>query len=144
MTTTFGDSSLAQQYQVTIDHYFDSLNREQYLETAALFAPMGCLHPPFGETVTGSDAIANYLLQEARGIKVQPLKCTEQQVTAVGVEVEVCGWVTTFLFQANVMWLFKLNTQGKVEQVKVNLLASLEDLLQWKKSKNQKIKGYSS
>jgi hypothetical protein len=35
MKTMPTDSSLAQHYQITINRYFDTLNQEQFLETAA-------------------------------------------------------------------------------------------------------------
>ena len=46
--------------------YFQSINREEYGQTASLFADNGILHPPFEEEIVGREAIATYLAMDRR------------------------------------------------------------------------------
>ena len=111
----------------TIEAYFESFNRGEFTQTSQLFCGEGCLYPPFEAPIHGPDAIAQYLYQEAEGMKADPLSATIES-TEHRCKVTVKGKVTALVFRVNVVWDFALNSQGQILAVKINLLASLEEL----------------
>ena len=127
--TKINDSTSLQCEELAIQSYFSTLNQGQFKLTAALFSNQGQLVPPFDSPVTGPQAIAEYLQQEATGMKFQPRSATSQVLPNGQTDVEVRGQVSTSLFQVNVVWNFLLSDQGKIDLVKVNLIASMQELL---------------
>jgi Nuclear transport factor 2 (NTF2) domain len=120
------DSTL---YQSVVERYFSTLNQAAFEETAALFAEAGALYPPFDQPVIGPIAIANYLDAEAQGMQVEPLQTRFSRSVDQLIQAEVTGRVQTALFSVNVAWTFVLNSEAQIEFVRVNLLASLQELL---------------
>jgi hypothetical protein len=115
--------------KAVIERYFSTLNQAQFQEAATLFDENGMLFPPFDEPVSGQKAIASYLLKEADGIQIMPQQFIFEPTTDGKLQVRVRGRVKMIVFEVNVGWIFLLNSQIKIEQVRVNLLASLEELL---------------
>jgi len=115
----------------TITTYFARLNQEDYEGMAQLFAANGILFPPFEEPVIGPDAIAQYLKTEAVGMRAYPK--TQQALEFLPQEqvqpILVRGKVQLPLFSVNVAWDFAVNGDGKIQSVRVDLLASLEELV---------------
>lgn len=116
-----------------ITRYFQTLNEGNFPETAKLFAVDGILQPPFESPVTGPEAIANYLQQEAREMKLSPLQETLEPTETGHIQAKIKGKVTTPLFTVNVAWVFVLNPQREIASVEVKLLASLEELVKFKR-----------
>ncbi|MEM9924194.1 MAG: ketosteroid isomerase family protein [Cyanobacteria bacterium P01_D01_bin.50] len=113
----------------TIQQYFASLNESDYEKTASLFAENGVMHPPFESGIVGRDAILSYLNEEAIDIKVYPREgaseISEDKIT----QIQVVGKVKTPWFGVNVSWLFILNENRQILDVKIKLLASPQELL---------------
>ncbi|EAZ89282.1 ketosteroid isomerase family protein [Crocosphaera chwakensis] len=116
-----------------IKRYFETLNHESFLETASLFASEGTLTPPFEKAIVGSEAIANYLQQEAREMTLFPLQEALETTETGHIQAEIKGKVTTPLFTVNIAWVFILNNQKEIISVEVKLLASLEELVKLKR-----------
>ena len=115
-----------------IDEYFRRLNNSEYIATAELFAEEGCLKPPFDNTVEGRMAIATYFEKEAIGMKCHP----KQGILlndSINTEYQIQGQVQTKWFTVNVAWLIELNTAKEIMTVEVKLLASLNELLNFKR-----------
>ncbi len=127
--TKINDSTSLQCEELAIQSYFATLNQGQFELTAALFSDQGQLVPPFDSPVIGSPAIADYLKQEATDMKFQPRSATSKVLSNGQTDVEVRGQVSTSLFKVNVVWNFLLSSQGKIDLVKVNLIASMQELL---------------
>ncbi|WP_416670890.1 ketosteroid isomerase family protein [Egbenema bharatensis] len=115
--------------KLVIERYFSMLNQGQFQDTAALFAADGVLFPPFDEPVVGQAAIVAYLNQEAEGMHITPKRFAFEVLPDRQIQVQVGGQVRLLVFEVSVSWVFVVNAQGKIEQVRVNLLASLEELL---------------
>ena len=115
--------------EFAVQSYFSTLNQGQFELTAALFSDQGQLVPPFDSPVIGPQAIADYLKQEAVDMRFQPRSATSQVLPNGKTDVEVRGQVSTSLFKVNVVWNFWLSDQGKIDLVKVNLIASMQELL---------------
>lgn len=121
------------QISATITAYFAGLNSENYVEMAALFTTDGILFPPFEEAVVGPNAISQYLQAEAVGMRAFPK--TYQRITTDSLDDEnvlVRGRVQLPLFSVNVAWDFCLTSLGKIKSVRVDLLASLEELIKFR------------
>ncbi len=127
--TKIKDSTSFNCEDLAIRSYFSTINQGQFELTAALFSDQGQLVPPFDSPVTGPQAIANYLKQEAVDMRFQPRSATSQVLPNGKTDVEVRGQVSTSLFKVNVVWNFLLSSQGKIALVKVNLIASMQELL---------------
>lgn len=112
-----------------ITRYFETLNHQNFLETAQLFASDGTLTPPFEKAIIGQEAIANYLQQEAKEMTLCPLQEALEATETSNIKAEIKGKVTTPLFTVNVAWIFILNNQKEIISVEVKLLASLEELV---------------
>ena len=120
-----------------VNHYFTQFNQGEYRLVADLFAADGRLLPPFESPVVGRDAIATYLIKEADGMVVDHVSITAQVLKGDRLHVKVRGRVTALVFNVNVAWQFQINSQSEIEQVRVDLLASLEDLLGLRPEKAQ-------
>jgi len=138
------DETLGAAAQRTLDGYFQSLNQEQFDETASLFSNEGALVPPFAKPIQGRAAIAAYLKKEAVGITLVPHSWTRvakktDLPTGSKSELEkrdalrsaycVKGKVKTSLFTVNVAWNFRLNADAEIDAVEVKLLASMKELM---------------
>lgn len=114
--------------QPIILQYFETLNAGDFEATSQLFATEGMLQPPFEAIVTGSEAIAAYLKQEAKGFVLLPQK-GRKVLESSNAEFLVLGRVQTPWFTVNVSWTFVLNLNNQIVLTKVNLLASLQELM---------------
>lgn len=117
----------------TISQYFSGLNSSAYAEVAELFSPQGCLHPPFGKSLCGTEEITQYLKTEARGMIACPESATVLSGDTGNVSHQVYGKVRTSFFIVNVSWTIVLNSENKILSARVKLLEQLQDLLVLKK-----------
>ncbi len=113
----------------TIQQYFASLNAGNYEKTADLFAPSGVMHPPFESGIVGRDAILTYLNKEAIDIKAHPREGAKESLEDNQTQIQVAGEVETPWFSINVSWMFVLNQNLEILDVKIKLLASPQELL---------------
>lgn len=116
-----------------ITEYFETLNEGNFQATAKLFAIDGTLTPPFESPITGPEAIATYLQQEAREMHLSPLQETLEITETGHIQAKIKGKVKTALFTVNVAWIFILNRKKEIVSVEVKLLASLEELVNLKR-----------
>jgi hypothetical protein len=133
LTETFKETNLTEMSYLAIANYFDTINLGDFEATAVLFAEEGKLCPPFEKAIVGREAIAQYLKTEARGMKLQVDRKTSTRSEDNLVEVIANGKVFTSLFSVNVAWQFSLNGLGEIITVKIDLLASTQELLSLKK-----------
>jgi len=131
MPTTSPYPTIAGVNEATISAYFAGLNAEAYPEVAALFAADGVLVPPFEDPVVGRAAIATYLAQEAVGMRVSPTKGELLSHEPHERVYRIVGRAQLPLFSVNVAWQFGLNAQDQITGVKVDLLATLEELFSY-------------
>ena len=134
MTLTFEPTALEKQaalfqQEPTVGRYFQTFNQGDFLATAGLFSEAGQLLPPFEEPIVGRDAIHTYLKHEADGMEATPKELVVEPLAGDRKQVTVKGSVKAIVFKVNAAWLFTLNAQGKIDQVQVKLLASLQELL---------------
>ena len=131
----------------TIDEYFSRLNHYEYVGTAELFTTIGCLHPPFENPIQGREAIAQYLQQEAQGMRfvpehgillplalAKPLPPlfgidSDERIDSPQTRIQIQGKVQTTWFIVNVSWLFELNSTTEIMLLQIKLLAALPELL---------------
>ncbi|MBD2089886.1 nuclear transport factor 2 family protein [Microcoleus sp. FACHB-1515] len=113
----------------TILRYFEAMNAGDYATVASLFAVEGAMNPPFESSIVGHEAIAAYLDQEARGMRLQPRQGVAQPLDANTLEVTVTGKVQTPVFGVNVNWIFVLNDQSEITLARIKLIASPQELL---------------
>ncbi|NEO82732.1 MAG: nuclear transport factor 2 family protein [Spirulina sp. SIO3F2] len=108
-----------------VQDYFSTLNARDYYETSLLFTEQGELLPPFDDVIQGQDAIAHYLSQEATH-----MTCSPQAVEVLTAnQLLVRGRVQTALFEVSVIWQFQFDSHQRIERLRIELVASLEDLL---------------
>ncbi|WP_017654307.1 nuclear transport factor 2 family protein [Fortiea contorta] len=112
-----------------VRRYFETLNAQNFLETASLFAADGVMHPPLVSSIAGADAIAAYLQQEAQDIKAYPHQEISETLENGQIQIQVTGKVQISWCSVNVFWLFILNPQKQIVYVKIKLLASPQELL---------------
>lgn len=113
-----------------IEQYFQAMNAEDFQAAANLFALDGILYPPFHSEVVGREAIAQYLEEEAKGIRLFPAHCSSVQPCESGsTEHIVTGKVQTQLFYVNASWHISLNAGSEIQSMKIKLLASLGELM---------------
>jgi hypothetical protein len=117
----------------TIQQYFQSLNAGDYGKTAFLFAENGVMHPPFESGIVGRNAILSYLNKEAIDIKACPRESISETLEDNLTQTKVAGKVETPWFAVNVSWLFILNENLQILDVKIKLLASPQELLSLRK-----------
>lgn len=109
--------------------YFTLFNQGEYQQVAGLFSAEGSLYPPFEPAVIGPDKIRDYLGKEADGMSVSLLSAETRPLESGRLQVDVQGKVTALVFKVNVTWCFILTAGNKIESVRVDLVASLEELL---------------
>ena len=110
--------------------YVEFFNLGQYQQVSSLFAEGGRLYPPFESPIIGREQIAQYLVKEADGMTISLSKAKVQPIEEGRLKVDVRGKVTALIFQVNVAWQFILTPNQGIESVKVDLLATLEELFQ--------------
>lgn len=130
---SLGLSGLDAETQL-IGQYFALFNLGKFQQAAQLFEENGQLYPPFESPVVGPEAIATYLIEEADGMQAEPLSAEvlSSDVEASdkdGIQIKVWGQVKAMVFQVKVAWEFHLTEHHKIQSVRVNLLASLGELL---------------
>jgi hypothetical protein len=138
-TTSLIDTNRAIDIQgiriATIDEYFIRLNHQEYVATSELFAITGYLYPPFENPIQGREAIAQYLQQEAQGMRFVPEDGTllaidsNERTDDPQTRIQIQGKVQTKWFTVNVSWLFELNSIREIMLVEIKLLAALPELL---------------
>ena len=109
--------------------YFTLFNLGEYRQVAELFTAEGSLYPPFEPAVVGKDNIASYLLKEAEGMAVSLLSAETHLREDGRLQVDVRGSVTALVFKVNVSWCFVVTKENEIESVRVDLIATLEELL---------------
>lgn len=109
--------------------YFETLNAQNFKETASLFSSEGVLEAPFEDPIKGQAAIAEYLEAEAIGMRLEPNKGESQTLENQNLQIQVFGKVYTRLFSVNVGWQFIINPQDHIEVATIKLLASPAELL---------------
>ncbi|MCT7957540.1 ketosteroid isomerase family protein [Laspinema palackyanum] len=122
-----------EEFPATIQQYFNGLNEGQFESVSCLFAPEGELRPPFEEPVVGPEAIAAYLEAEAKGMKLYPRAEFQEGVEGENRYFEIPGQVETTVFKVNVSWFFVLNPETEILSVRVKLLASLKELVNFRR-----------
>ena len=127
-TTVESSVAFSQLEKPTIHSYFATINQGKFQETARLFALSGRLLAPFEQPIVGREAIAKYLSQEAAGMSLFPDTAVIEADTE-STSIKVVGKVSTILFKVNVAWLFVLNTEQQITQVRIKLIASPQELL---------------
>ncbi|MGD1910802.1 MAG: ketosteroid isomerase family protein [Rivularia sp. (in: cyanobacteria)] len=113
----------------TVQQYFENLNASDYEKTVSLFAENGVMHPPFESGIVGRNAILSYLNKEAIDIKAYPREGTREISEDNITQIQVAGKAKTPWFSVNVSWLFILNENQQILDVKIKLLASPQELL---------------
>jgi hypothetical protein len=122
------ESEIADVVDPVILLYFKAINTESFIGASHLFSVNGVLQPPFEEAVIGREAIATYLEKEAKGFILQPERGSVQRLENNNTEYQLTGKVQTPWFTVNVGWQFILTPSSAIALVKVNLLASLQEL----------------
>lgn len=123
-----GVTGLGDDSEVVLQ-YFTLFNRGEYQQVADLFIAEGSLYPPFESPVVGPDKIRDYLVKEADGMSVSLLSAETNPLESGRLQIDVRGSVTALVFKVNVTWCFILTEDNKIESVRVNLIATLEELL---------------
>jgi hypothetical protein len=113
----------------TIEKYFQTINQEDYQATVQLFTEEGTLKAPFESPISGKDKIAEYLVVEAKGMKLIPCQGSQESREKELRLFKIQGKVKTSLFSVNVAWDFLLNKISQIVEVRVKLLASPQELL---------------
>lgn len=127
-------STVGSVHQQIIVRYFETFNQALFEETAGLFAQEGQIQPPFDAAVKGPAAIAQYLEREAKGMVAEPMEIHFIQPENLPPEhsrpthYRVKGKVQNSLFSVHVAWDFEFTKSAQISQVKVRLLASLQEL----------------
>lgn len=137
MTYTEPVSAIEGIIESTIVNYFAAFNREQFVETASLFAEAGELLAPFEKPIVGRENIAAYLSEEATGMKVLPKEGILDSESDLN-RYKVVGKVKNSLFSVNVAWHFTLDTDGQILAAEIKLLASPQELLGLKSKRDRK------
>lgn len=135
LSTTNNSLEIKGLAEPIINQYFETINQENFLATAQLFAENGLLIAPFESPIIGQKNIAEYLAAEAKGIKLIPKEGIQEKTEENFKEFKVQGKVKTSLFSVYVAWVFKLNQASKIVEVKIKLIASLQELLTIKNKK---------
>ena len=114
-----------------IYEYFTKLNNAEFTAVIELFSEQGCLNPPFDKSLQGKGEILQYLEKEAKGIKSYPEQGeTTQKGSLTEYQIQGTVGISGFIFNMN--WFIQLNSDQKIMVVEVKLVASLEDLLDFK------------
>lgn len=113
--------------------YFELLNAGEFQATSALFAADGALQPPFEGQIVGRAAIADYLVKEAQGLILRPQWGNQRSLDDGCTEFEIAGNVQTSLFTVNVSWTMILSPWQELFLVRVKLLASLQELVKFRR-----------
>jgi hypothetical protein len=116
-------------HEPVIYAYFDRLNNGKFIATSKLFAEQGCLNPPFDNPIQGRDAIAQYLEQEAKGIRFCPEDGEVLMIDSNHTRYLIQGKVEMNWFTINISWSIDLNAANEIMLAEVKLLTSLDDLL---------------
>ncbi|WP_198013415.1 nuclear transport factor 2 family protein [Thalassoporum mexicanum] len=115
--------------------YFQTLANQDFEATASLFAPDGELCPPFEDGVVGKVAIANYLAQEAIGIKPNPKEGFAEYFADGTVHLKITGRVELPWCAVNVAWRFALDRNRQITCVAIDLLATMQELLKFRNNR---------
>ncbi len=115
--------------ELIVYDYFVKLNSGQFIATTNLFSEDGWLKPPFEKPIQGRAAIAQYLQQEAGGMKFYPEQGELLTHDDSHTQYQIRGKVETSWFTVNIAWLIQLNAAKEIVSVEIDLLASLNELL---------------
>ena len=136
MSLTEASATIEGITEITIASYFATINREDFDQTAALFAKDGEMLAPFEKPIVGREKITAYLAKEATGMKLLPkqgIRETEDDLEIF----KVLGKVRTSLFSVNVAWYFTLNIERQITTARIKLLASPQELLNLQNKKDK-------
>lgn len=114
---------------LTILHYFTTLNAGDFTATVKLFAEDGVMYPPLESAIIGRETILTYLNREAQDIKAEPQQGITENLPDHHIQTQVTGKAHTSWCSVNVSWLFILNPQREIIEATIKLLASPQDLL---------------
>lgn len=117
-----------------IYNYFSSLNEGDFEGVSELFAPDGCLHPPFDKVIVGREAICTYLRAESIGVEAFPEAGKILPAPTGKTTYQIAGSVKLSLLTIPVAWSIDLDRHGEIAAVGVKLLAALQDLLPLKRA----------
>lgn len=122
-----------------IQEYFAELNAGRFSAAAELFEAQGRLKPPFEKSIQGKKAIAEYLEDEAKGMRFCPEQWQILTQDSEQTHYRIQGKVETNWFTVNVSWSIQLNSIKEIMAVEVSLSASLTDLLHLDTSRSPKL-----
>jgi hypothetical protein len=132
LETSSAEAIAQQTAKSVVEKYFHSFCQQRFDQCAALFEPTGELQPPFDAPVRGRADILSYLQQKASDMEAiaQPW---QMQPTAEGNwEIEARGIVQVRVFQVKVAWYFIVTPAGKIAYLRIKLLASLAELVNFR------------
>lgn len=106
-----------------ITAYFDTLNNQDFQQTADLFIASAALIAPLGKCIRGRSAILAYLVAQCDGMQLYP----ETIIKSDGNLIIVEGQVHCLAFKVRTQWSFYLLHEA-LAVVKVQLLTKLTQL----------------
>ena len=117
----------------TVLNYMNLLNANDFDELIKLFAEDGALQPPFKRPIVGKDAVLKFFKEECPNLKLAPERGIVEPAEDGYTQIKVTGTVQTPWFGAgvgmNMSWRFLLNSENKIFFVAIDLLASVNELL---------------
>jgi hypothetical protein len=117
----------------TVLSYMDNMNAFNFEAAVALFLEDGALKPPFQEPIVGQEKILAYMREECYGLKLLPERGVSQSAEKGFTQIKVTGKVQTPWFgdsvSINLAWQFLLSPEGKIVFLRIDLLASPQELL---------------
>ncbi|MEA5464823.1 orange carotenoid protein N-terminal domain-containing protein [Leptothoe sp. PORK10 BA2] len=121
----------------TVLSYMENMNAFDFQSAVALFVAEGALNPPFQKPIVGQENILAYMREECYGLKLKPERGVSEPLEGGGTQIKVVGDVQTPWFgdgvSINLAWRFLLNPDGKIVFVGIDILASPQELLNFKR-----------
>lgn len=124
----------ALQAEPQIQSYFEGFNAGNFEAVSNLFAAEGVLQAPFESAIVGKPDILAYLQREAAGMQANPQEMSCETLVDGRRQVVVKGRAKAILFTVNVAWTFLINQSQQLDRVEVKLLASLQELVNFRPS----------
>ena len=117
----------------TVCSYMENMNAFDFSAAVALFAQDGALQPPFDKPIVGQENILAYMREDCYGLKLIPKRGVSEPGSGGFTQIKVTGQVQTPWFGGsvviNVAWRFLLNPEGQIFFVAIDVLASVQELL---------------
>ena len=131
------DIDIERVENMTIKLYMKNLNANDFNALITLFADDGALQPPFKRPIVGKEAVLRFFQEECQNLKLKPQAGVVEPADNGYTRIKVTGTCETPWFGKdvgmNVAWRFVLNPQGKIFFVAVDLLASAQELLKFRR-----------